>query len=229
MVCFILQPPPGVDREPVSFIAPGPCPPSQSQRTTDLCSLRRGGESIRGSGGWAPMASGGSHPTSDARLGDFALSRRQNSDKRLRREPLPSDLFFLIRSKSTSPSVSISKRHNEARAVVGVRTSTWVWAAGCRRLPPLSSVAKTPTQKKRMKERKKERRGERRPLCPGAYLMESNLLTSLGWAPWNKLPDVVFFPFSHLFRSAFHNSLPNVVLASAPVNPSSLHNKAAGK
>lgn len=52
------------------------------------------------------MASGGSHPTSDARLGDFALSRRQNSDKRLRREPLPSDLFFLIRSKSTSPSVN---------------------------------------------------------------------------------------------------------------------------
>lgn len=58
------------------------------------------------------------------------------------------------------------------------------------------------------KEWKKERRGERRPLCPGAYLMESNLLTSLGWAPWNKLPDVVFFPFSHFFRSAFHNSLP---------------------
>lgn len=223
MVCFILQPPPGVDREPVSFIAPGPCPPSQSQRTTDLCSLRRGGESIKGSGGWAPMASGGSHPTSDARLGDFALSRRQNSDKRLRREPLPSDLFFLIRSKSTSPSVSISKRHSEARAVVGVRTSTWVWAAGCR----LCLQWQRPPHKK--KEWKKERRGERRPLCPGAYLMESNLLTSLGWAPWNKLPDVVFFPFSHFFRSAFHNSLSNVVLASAPVNPSSLHNKAAGK
>lgn len=36
MVCFILQSPPHIDREPVSFITLGSCPPFQSQHTTDL-------------------------------------------------------------------------------------------------------------------------------------------------------------------------------------------------
>lgn len=36
MVCFILQSPPRIDREPVSFITLGSCPPFQSQHTTDL-------------------------------------------------------------------------------------------------------------------------------------------------------------------------------------------------
>lgn len=42
MVCFILQSPPYIDREPVSFITPGSCPPFQSEHTTDLCSLWTG-------------------------------------------------------------------------------------------------------------------------------------------------------------------------------------------
>lgn len=70
--------------------------------------------------------------------------------------------FFLIRSKSTSPSVSIIKRHSEARTVAGVRTSTWVRAGGCR----LCLQWQRPTHKKeRMKERKKGRKTTPLPRC----------------------------------------------------------------
>lgn len=48
MVCFILQSPPHIDSEPVSFITPGSCPPFQSEHTADLCSLRRGSNSGQG-------------------------------------------------------------------------------------------------------------------------------------------------------------------------------------
>lgn len=65
MVCFILQSPPHIDREPVSFITPGSCPPFQSGHTTDLCSPRER-EQI---GPGAPTASSGLHPTSQSRGG----------------------------------------------------------------------------------------------------------------------------------------------------------------
>lgn len=73
MVCFILQSPPHIDREPVSFITLGSCPPFQSQHTTDLL-LFVDGEQI-GPGrvvvvvGGEPAASSGSHPTSDGQGG----------------------------------------------------------------------------------------------------------------------------------------------------------------
>lgn len=48
MVCFILQSPPHIDREPVSFITLGSCPPFQSEHSTDLCSPRIGSKSGQG-------------------------------------------------------------------------------------------------------------------------------------------------------------------------------------
>lgn len=163
MVCFILQPPPGVDREPVSFIAPGPCPLSQSQRTTDLCSLRRGGESIGGSG-W----DGGGHPRHRvAHIPPQTLGSGTSPFQGVKTVTRGSDTsrcqaiyLFFDQIKSTSPSVSISKRHSEARTVVGVRTSTWVRAGGCR------LCLQWPTHKKeRMKERKKGRKTTPLPRC----------------------------------------------------------------
>lgn len=205
MVCFILQPPPGVDREPVSFIAPGPCPPSQSQRTTDLCSLRRGGESIGGSG-WDGGGTHGigwltSHLRRSARgLRPFKASKQRQ--EALTRAAAKRFIFFW---SDQNPLPRVCQLVNGTAKLAQSPVYELVPECGPAAAASVFS-GKDPHTKK--KEWKKERRGERRPLCPGAYLMESNLLTSLGWAPWNKLPDVVFFPFSHFFRSAFHNSLP---------------------
>lgn len=136
--------------------------PSLFNPSAPLISALRGEGEDRGPPG-APAASGGSHPTSDARRRLPLFSRRQKQCG----TPTPGDFSVLIRIHRLGASNSKTPRRS-VHGGIGVN----YLCAGRWLLPP-SLVGKTHwgTQKKKRKSPS---------LPPGPYLMESNLLTSLG-------------------------------------------------